>query len=169
MKSTQGKPSSVLLRILTNPYVSLASRLILGGVLLYAGVSKVFDPGALAASIRSYELPLPEGFVTLWAHALPLLEILLGLYLLIGLFSRASAWSASGLIVLFSVVLIQGAVRGLEIDCGCFGSTTATTGEASSLWVDVMRDLGLLALALQLVYAAPGKFSLDARLHRRKA
>ncbi len=154
MKSTQGKPSSVLLRILTNPYVSLASRLILGGVLLYAGVSKVFDPGALAASIRSYELPLPEGFVTLWAHALPLLEILLGLYLLIGL---------------FSVVLIQGAVRGLEVDCGCFGSTTTTTGEASSLWVDVMRDLGLLALALQLVYAAPGKFSLDARLHRRKA
>lgn len=167
MESTQGKPSSVLLRALTNPYVSLASRLILGGVFLYAGVSKVFDPGALAASIRSYELPLPEGFVTLWAHALPLLEILLGLYLLIGLFSRASAWSASGLIVLFSVVLIQGAVRGLEIDCGCFGSTTPTT--ASSLWVDVMRDLGLLALALQLVYAAPGKFSLDARLHRRKA
>ena len=167
MESTQGKPSSVLLRALTNPYVSLASRLILGGVFLYAGVSKVFDPGALAASIRSYELPLPEGFVTVGAHALPLLEILLGLYLLIGLFSKASAWSASGLIVLFSVVLIQGAVRGLEIDCGCFGSTTPTT--ASSLWVDVMRDLGLLALALQLVYAAPGKFSLDARLHRRKA
>ncbi len=168
MERTQGKPSSVMLRALTNPYLSLASRLILGGVFLYAGVSKVFDAGALAASIRSYELPLPEWFVTLSAHALPLLEILLGLYLLIGLFSRASAWTASGLIVLFTVVLIQGAVRGLEIDCGCFGSTTAT-GEALSLWVDVMRDLGLLVLALQLVYAAPGKFSLDARLHRRKA
>jgi putative oxidoreductase len=167
MERTQGKPSSVMLRALTNPYLSLASRLILGGVFLYAGVSKVFDAGALAASIRSYELPLPEWFVTLSAHALPLLEILLGLYLLIGLFSRTSAWTAGGLIVLFSIVLIQGAVRGLEIDCGCFGSTTPT--EASTLWVDVLRDLGLLALALQLVYAPAGKFSLDARLHQRKA
>src|SRR5918997_743242 len=84
--------------LLANPYLSLVSRIVLGGVFLYVGVSKVFDPGGLAASIRSYGLGLPEWFVTLSAYSLPLLEALLGLYLLVGLFTRASAWAASSLI-----------------------------------------------------------------------
>lgn len=152
--------------LLGNPYVSLVSRLVLGGVFLYAGVTKVFDPGGLAASIRSYGLSLPEWFVTLSAYSLPLLEVLLGLYLLAGLFTRVSAWAASGLMMLFTAALVQGALRGLEIDCGCFGSTS---GETSNLWIDVARDLGLLALSLQLAFAPPGKLSVDTKLRRDKA
>jgi uncharacterized membrane protein YphA (DoxX/SURF4 family) len=109
---------------------------------------------------------LPEWFVTLSAHALPLLEVLLGLYLLVGLFTRASAWAASSLIVLFLTVLVQGALRGLEIDCGCFGSTSGD--EVSSLWTDVLRDLGLLVLGLQLAFTPPGKLSVDAVLRRSR-
>jgi putative oxidoreductase len=150
--------------LLANPYLSLVARIVLGGVFLYAGVSKVFDPGGLAASIRSYGLGLPEWFVTLSAYSLPLLEVLLGLYLLVGLFTRASAWAVNGLIALFLVALVQGALRGLDIDCGCFGS--ASGDEASSLWVDVLRDLGLLVLGLQLAFALPGKLSVDAVLRR---
>lgn len=158
----KGQVSSSMVRgLLGSPYLSLVSRLVLGGVFLYAGVSKVFDPGGLAASIRSYGLYLPEWFVAFSAHALPPLEALLGLYLLVGLFTRSSAWAASGLMVLFMAALVQGALRGLEIDCGCFGSAS---GESSSLWVDAARDLGLLALGLQLAFASPGKLSADARL-----
>jgi uncharacterized membrane protein YphA (DoxX/SURF4 family) len=152
--------------LLASPYLSLASRLVLGGTFLYAGAMKTFDAGGLAASVRSYGLGLPEWFVTLSAYSLPPFEVLLGLYLLVGLFTRISAWTASGLMVLFILALAQGALRGLEIDCGCFGS--ASGGEAPSLWVDAARDLGLLALALQLAFAAPGKFSVDARLRRGK-
>jgi uncharacterized membrane protein YphA (DoxX/SURF4 family) len=153
--------------VLFSPYLSLVSRLVLGGVFLYAGASKVFDPGRLAASIRSYGLGLPEWFVTLSAYALPPFEVLLGLYLLEGLFTRASAWVTNGMMILFIVALAQGALRSLEIDCGCFGS--ASGAEASSLWVDLVRDLGLLALGLQIAFAPPGKFSFDARLRRNKA
>lgn len=117
--------------LLASPYLSLVSRLVLGGVFLYAGASKVFDPGGLAASIRSYGLGLPEWFVTLSAYSLPLIEVLLGAYLLAGLFTRPSAWIANGLMALFLAALVQGALRGLEIDCGCFGSTSGN--EASSL------------------------------------
>jgi putative oxidoreductase len=150
--------------LLANPHLSLVSRLMLGGVFLYAGVSKIFDPGGLAASIRSYGLGLPEWFVTLSAYSLPLLEALLGLYLLAGLFTRTCAWTANGLMTLFLLALVQGALRGLEIDCGCFGS--ASGDEASNLWVDVLRDLGLLVLGLQLAFAPPGKLSVDALLQR---
>ncbi len=65
--------------LLRGPYATLVSRIVLGGVFLVAGATKIADPGGLAASIRSYELPLPEWFVSLSAYALPPFEVLLGL------------------------------------------------------------------------------------------
>src|SRR3712207_9224449 len=115
--------------MLRGSYATLVSRLVLGGVFLVAGATKIPDPGGLAASIRSYELPLPEWFVSLSAHALPYLEVMLGLYVLIGLFTRASAWATNALTLLFLLALAQGALRGLEIDCGCFGSSAEGRSE----------------------------------------
>jgi len=141
--------------VLFSPYLSLVSRLVLGGVFLYAGASKVFDPGGACGL---YTL-LRARFARVVRHPLGLraapFEVLLGLYLLVGLFTRASAWTTNGMMILFIVALAQGALRGLEIDCGCFGS--ASGAEASSLWVDLVRDLGLLALGLQIAFAPPGK------------
>jgi putative oxidoreductase len=162
-----GRRSSAMRGLLASAYLSFVSRLVLGGVFLYAGASKVLDPGGLAVSIRSYGLGLPEWFVTFSAYSLPLIEVLLGVYLLVGLFTRASAWAANVLLVVFLAALAQGALRGLEIDCGCFGSGFGDG--ASSLWIDVLRDLGLLALGLQIVFARLGKLSVDARLRRKEA
>lgn len=146
--------------ILFAPWAALISRLILGGVFLYAGASKALNAGALAAAIRSYELGLPEWFVSLSAWGLPLLEVAIGVYLLVGLFTRPATVFTGGLMLVFLVALLQGAVRGLQIDCGCFG------GEAgdSNLALAAGRDLALIALCVQLYLGAPGKFSLDERL-----
>jgi putative oxidoreductase len=151
---------------LANSYASLVSRIVLGGVFLIAGATKILDPGALAASIRSYELSLPEWFISLSAYSLPYLEVLLGFYLLIGLFTKIAAWTTNGLMVLFILALSQGALRGLEIDCGCFGSSA---GEGpGNLWLDAVRDLGLLALGLHVALAPVGRFSVDTRLRRQE-
>ena len=152
---------------LTSPYATLASRLVLGGVFLIAGITKALDPGGLAASIRTYELGLPEWFVSLSAYGLPYLEILLGLYLIVGLFTRVSAWTTNAIMVVFILALLQGALRGLEIDCGCFGNT-ADGEQQGSLWLDAVRDVGLLALGLHIALAPTGRFSIDALLRRRK-
>jgi putative oxidoreductase len=153
-------------RLLSSPYATLASRIVLGGVFFVAGATKIPNPGSLAGAIRSYELPLPEWFVSLSAHALPYLEVMLGLYLLVGLFTKVSAWAANGLTILFLLALLQGALRGLEIDCGCFGSSA---GETSNLWLAAARDLGLLALGLHVALAPPGRFSVDALLRRDRS
>lgn len=117
-----GGRRSAVRALLASAYLSFTSRLLLGGVFLYAGASKVLDPGGLAVSIRSYGLGLPEWFVTFSAYSLPLIEVLLGIYLLVGLFTRTSTWAVNVLLVVFLAALVQGALRGLEIDCGCFGS-----------------------------------------------
>jgi putative oxidoreductase len=146
--------------LLSSPYATLASRIVLGGVFVVAGATKIPNPGALAAAIRSYELPLPEWFVSLSAHALPYLEVMLGLYLLAGLFTKVSAWATNGLTIVFLLALVQGALRGLEIDCGCFGG---------NLLLAAARDVGLLALGLHVALAPPGRFSVDALLRRDRS
>jgi putative oxidoreductase len=88
---------------------------------------------------------------------------LLGLYVLAGLFTRVSAWATNALTLLFLLALLQGAARGLEIDCGCFGSSA---GETSNLWFAAARDIGLLALGLHVALAPKGRFSIDALLRR---
>ena len=164
MKAKGQDSRSILKNLLESSYGTLLSRLVLGGVFLLAGGSKALDPGSLAASIRSYGLNLPEWFVSLSAYSLPYLEILLGLYLLAGLFTKPSDWATNALMMLFIVALAQGAARGLEIDCGCFGAVAGN--EVGSLWLDALRDVGLLALGLHIALAPIGRFSVDAVLRR---
>lgn len=160
------KPFSALRGIPTSPYALLLSRIILGGVFLAAGASKVFDPGSLAAAIRSYDLGLPEWFVSFSAHLLPYLEVMLGVYLTFGLFTRVSAWTTNVLMLVFTLALAQAAARGLEISCGCFGGTAS---EPSNLWLDAARDVGLFALGLHVALLSAGRFSVDAMLHRGRS
>jgi len=151
-----------LARLLAGPYAVLASRVVLGGVFVAAGAAKIPDPGGFAAAIRSYGLALPEWFVSLSAHALPYLEVLVGLYLIAGLFTRLAAWAANAMMCVFIAAILQAALRGLEISCGCFGPSS----EPSNLWLDLLRDLGLLALGLHAALLPPGRFSVDALLGR---
>ena len=72
---------------------------------------------------------MPEWFVSLSAYGLPYLEILIGAYLIAGLFTNVSAWATNAMMIVFILALFQGALRGLEIDCGCFGGATTTVGE----------------------------------------
>lgn len=150
--------------ILSSSYATLISRLVLGGIFLVAGITKALDAGGFAASIRSYELGLPEWFVSLSAYGLPYLEILIGLYLIVGLFTKFSAWATNAMMVVFILALLQGALRGLEIDCGCFGG--AATEEPPSLWSAFARDFGFLALGLHIAFAPIGRFSVDALLRQ---
>ena len=86
--------------------------------------------------------------------------------MLAGLFTKISAWATNGLTLLFLLALLQGVVRGLEIDCGCFGSSA---GETSNLWLAAARDVGLLALGLHVALAPLGRFSVDALLRRGRS
>lgn len=150
---------------LANSYAILVSRLVLGGVFIAAGIPKILDPGAFAGAIRSYGLSLPEWFVSFSAYALPYAEVLIGLYLVFGLFTKPTAWVTTALMVVFTVALVQGAARGLDINCGCFG----VGEESSNLWLAFLRDVGLIALCVHVIYAPLSRFSVDSLLQRGRS
>jgi uncharacterized membrane protein YphA (DoxX/SURF4 family) len=96
-------------------------RLILGAVLLWAGVAKAANPSELLGSVFSYDLPLPRFVLELAAVGLPWLEIVLGICLLLNHWTGTALVLSGGLFAMFAMATGQAWARGLEISCGCFG------------------------------------------------
>ena len=108
-------------------------RLVLAGLFLYAGYSKIFmptmhprPPVALALSffamqVDSYQLLRPWA-VNLVAHALPFVEIALGVLLLIGWQLRVWATLTTLVMLGFFTAVLRSYALGLQINCGCFAN-----------------------------------------------
>ena len=124
--------------------VVLVLRLALGAVFIYAAWTKLRDPWALfAVSIDSYQL-LPPWAVELTARSLPWMELLAGVLLLAGRWLRFSSAATSLLLLIFLGLMVRAQIKGMQIDCGCFGP-----GETLS-WRTLLRDGALLTASLLL-------------------
>lgn len=163
--------------------LTLVARLLVGGIFVLAGLAKLGMSSAMADSINTYSMPLPSWLVSTMADWLPALELGIGVWLIVGLFTRYAAAVSAVLLVIFTIAITQAWVRGLAINCGCFGGPnvspagkavldalgpvgTFLTHEAADL-ATIARDVVLLALAVLLVFV-PTPFSVDA-LRRRSA
>jgi len=134
-------------------------RLVLGGIFIYAGFSKLLLPNthlwpmfvlkfslsmnlsSFAQQVESYKMISPEASQVV-AHTLPFVEIILGLLLLIGW--RLRIWSAAVTLIMagFLTAVSRAYLLHMDIDCGCFGIPEKLTG------MTVVRDGAFTALAL---------------------
>jgi uncharacterized membrane protein YphA (DoxX/SURF4 family) len=146
------------------PWFSLAARVVLAVVFAVAGWPKLTDPEGTVRSVRAFRL-LPEALAPAFGYTLPAVEIALAGLLLVGLVTRVAAAGVAVLLVMFMVGIAAAWARGLSIDCGCFGATgAAVTDPVRGYVVDLLRDAGLLLLAVWLVARPQSRLSLDARL-----
>jgi len=118
----------------------------MGGLFLYAGLGKIFAPLDFAASVYNYKL-LPDELIGPVAVAIPWIETLAGVCLLLGFNTKGSSLAISGLLTTFIIILIVSAARGLDVDCGCFSGVERTVG-----FLAIFEDLAMLAGALFLLY-----------------
>jgi uncharacterized membrane protein YphA (DoxX/SURF4 family) len=140
------------------PRITLALRLLLGAVFVYAAYTKLRQSWLLfALSIDSYQL-LAEWAVYAVARTLPAAELALGILLIAGVWLRYLSIVAAAILSLFFSVMVVSYFRGAGIDCGCFG-----VGEPLSVRT-LLRDGVLLAAALALaVLARPKAKILEPR------
>jgi len=120
--------------------VSLALRLVVGGVFLVAGALKLEDPTAFAAEVANYHMA--SGLAPYLAVALPPVEVLVGVAVLAlpEAWRRAGALCAAAMMLAFTVAVASAVARGINVSCGCFGSSSETVS-----WLTVARDVALLA------------------------
>jgi putative oxidoreductase len=115
----------------------------LAALFLWTGTQKLIEPGAFAAAIANYRV-LPEALVGLAAVSLPVLELVAGAALLWPLYAQGAAWLVAALLLVFAVAMAQSKLRGIDLDCGCFGADQ--TSQVS--WLKVTLNVGLAMLAL---------------------
>lgn len=143
-------------------WAGVVARLVVGGVWVVAGWLKLADPTESVRAVRAYDL-LPEGLVPLVGHALPVLELVIGLCLLVGLFVRWTAVVSALLLVAFVIGISSAWARGLSIECGCFGGGGGPAAGASDKYPwEIARDVGLLLLSALLVWRPRTPYAVDS-------
>lgn len=121
-------------------------RLILGSIFILASVDKIYDPAAFAQVVHNYQI-LPDELINLTAILLPWIELIVGILLMGGMWLPGAATLANALLGAFLAALVFNAARGLNVHCGCFGSTGS--GNASVVWY-FLRDAVFLMLSAYL-------------------
>ena len=142
------------------PWIGLVFRLVLGGVLLVAGLLKYQHLDKSQMAVRAYEL-LPITLANFLGIVLPYLEIAVGILLIIGAAVRVSAIISGILMVAFSIGIAQAWARGLSIDCGCFGGGGQVAPGTANYLPELLRDAGLALMAFYLFRFPQAKFGLD--------
>ena len=142
------------------PWIGLVSRLTLGGVLFVAGYLKVDKLEISQMAVRSYEL-LPIPIANFLGLTLPFFEVVIGLLLILGAATRAIAALGGFTMFIFIIAIAQAWARGLNIDCGCFGGGGTVDPGQTRYLQEILRDAGLVAMALFLIRYPVTKFSID--------
>jgi uncharacterized membrane protein YphA (DoxX/SURF4 family) len=125
-------------------------RVAVGGIFFWAGVTKLVHPESFAVIVENYQV-LPPLWVALVAVWLPWVELLCGLFLLIGIFVRGSALTTSVLMIIFMIMQMANLIRGLDVSCGCFSVSPEVKTSAT---LNFFRDLPILIGTVWLFFMA---------------
>ncbi len=144
------------------------ARLGLAAVFFYAAIPKLLDPAAFAKAIDNYRVVFPlvgKGYVYFVAGFLPALEFVTALGLLWNRTKRGAALLSIAMLVMFVILITQAVARGLNIDCGCFGSGATAKGLARQVGLTaILEDVLWLAMAIFIYFRS--RRASTARTHR---
>jgi putative oxidoreductase len=122
----------------------------LAGLFILAAYNKLIGPNGpqlFSASVQAFKLGLPDVLTRLATSATPWVELIAAVLLLRGVWSRAAATIFALLLMLFIVLIAQALVRGLNVECGCFGKLSPfCTGPLGAC--NIVQNTVMLAAAL---------------------
>ncbi len=142
--------------------ILLVVRIILGVVFLISSYSKLKDPIGFTQAIENYKIS--GTFLSRWvAVFIPSLELILAIFLISGVWIRETFITTTLLFILFDIMLFQAYLRGLDISCGCFG----TSHSPIDIW-KFLENAILTALAVTgLIYYLSGNLNSKLKVQNR--
>lgn len=138
-------------------HLVLLARLVIGGLFIYASIYKVLNPADFAISVRNYTI-LPVEWTNFVAITLPWVELGSGLFLVMGVFTRPSSLLTTGMMAVFLAALVYAYYTGLDIDCGCFSSSSQSSGKIGPL--HLIRDTALFLTSAFVLFFDTGDYSV---------
>jgi uncharacterized membrane protein YphA (DoxX/SURF4 family) len=126
--------------------LAVMCRFVLATIFVLASVAKLARRSEFADAVRNYRL-VPRGASEYVSRTLPTVELLVGVFLFLGLEIRAVSALAALCLLVFIIAITVNLLRGRRIDCGCFGLVT----ESHLSWFSAGRNALLLSAALLVV------------------
>jgi hypothetical protein len=123
----------------------LTARLALAVLFLVAGVAKLFDRAGFRAAMIG--MGVPAFLATSLALALPVTELFTGLALLPAASATWGGWAALMLLGGFTLGVAVVLIRGVTIDCHCFGQLSS----GAVGWSTLVRNAVLAMIAAAIV------------------
>jgi uncharacterized membrane protein YphA (DoxX/SURF4 family) len=125
------------------------SRIFVGVLFIFSGLIKANDPLGFGYKLQEYfevfHLPFLSGIATGIAIFLCVLEIVLGVLLLLGFWSRKVISGLLAIIIFFTFLTFVSAAFKVVTSCGCFGDAIPLTP-----WQSFGKDIILLILIVYL-------------------
>lgn len=142
--------------------ITQVCRFLVGALFIFSGVVKAIDPAGTAIKMEEY-FEVFAGYLPklnfLWhflAHQalsvsvfMIVLEILLGITLILGIWKKFTLWSLALIIIFFTFLTWFSAKTGKVTDCGCFGDFIKLEPKQS-----YHKDLVLSVLILVIIIGA---------------
>lgn len=138
----------------------LASRVILGGLFILAGVLKLQNPLHFKQAILAFKITTPEHLTTLATFALPWTELLAGVLLVIGWWARPAAGVLALMLAAFISAMASVMLRGIDTHCSCFGKLEFPCGSSVG-WCQIIRNSALLLLAAVVLARGAGSLAIE--------
>lgn len=129
--------------VLENKYLLISVQFFLGLIFIIAGAQKIINPNGFAESIMNYRI-FPLVSINYIAITLPWIELISGILLIFGKYVKENALIYSVLMAAFIILVMSAIFRGLDFECGCFGTNDAT----SVGWMKILENVGLLTLSV---------------------
>lgn len=142
--------------IIFNKYFLFTARIFLGTIFIFSGIEKISDPHLFAESISNYRI-FTDILANLSAVILPWLELASGLLLFFGLRTKENSSLILFLLIIFNVLILSAMARGLDIDCGCFGTARAQKAGLQK----IIENLILIILGIPLLFRESNFLSLN--------
>ncbi len=134
-------------RLLSDRRLVRAAQIAIGVIFAVASLSKIGDLPAFATQVHNFRLA-PVWSENLVAMTLPWIELVAALALVLGMRARAGALVVTVLMAGFTAGVVIAMARGLDFECGCFGTADHTRVGSLKL-VENLLMLGIAVAAVR--------------------
>lgn len=143
--------------------INFALRLAIGITFVYAAVDKIIHPDQFARIIYNYHLA-PGQLINIFALFLPWVELITGVLVIVGYWEKAAVLMIGGMLVMFIIALSTALIKGVNIECGCFSTTSKAKGPVKDL---IFRDALLLLSCGVILWARKSWLAIERQRPRR--
>lgn len=148
------------MHILNNPFIQLIARLTVGFVFLAFSLDKIVEPAEFAKSMTNYQI-LPSFLINISSLILPWVELLIGVFLIVGVRLKASSLISTGLLSIFIIAVAIAWAKGLDINCGCSATKPQSVGLPK-----ILENTAMLVLSIIIYYFPNSKFTFERFLKK---